>query len=210
MSDPAGTNFAIPSGQRSGELPGAYTSSKSLVVPCASRRSCGSLRVEAVKGCADRSVPQPVGIRRPNVDHGVMHILRAGRMHFRHLHPLVFGEMRGHDLVCVFHVAIGRDVDRRGHLQNDIRLRDIPALGPLRRGRRIMRIARRSAGFRPMPARWQSVVRVSDGSLEKCPKRGSANHGGIILLCTALAIAGAHGRVCSYVTRGMGATSPGR
>jgi len=56
---PRGTNFAIPSGQRSGELPGAYTRSKSLVVPCASRRSSESLRLEAVNGTADRRVPQP-------------------------------------------------------------------------------------------------------------------------------------------------------
>ena len=51
---------------------------------------------------------------------------------------------------------------------------------------------------------------VSEGSLEKCPNRGSANHGGIIPFWIDLAIAGAHRRVCSYVTRGMGATLLGR
>ena len=149
------------------------------------------------KGLADRRVPQPLRIRRPNIDHRVMHVLRAGRTNFRHLHPLVFGEMRGHDLVGVFHVAIGRDLDRLRHLQNHIRARDIPALSPLprRQAHRADRPPERRLS--PMPASWRFAVRVSEGSLAKCPNRGSANHGGIILLCTALAIAGAHGRVCS-------------
>ena len=200
----------MPSGQRSGELPGAYTSNKSLVVPCASSRSCGSLSVEAVNGTPTGRVPQPLGIRRPNVDHGMMHILRAGRMDFRHLYPFVFGEMRRHDLVGVFHVAVGRDRDRLGHRQNEVRLRDVPSFGPLRWRR--AHHADRPPEHRP--ATHASIVEiccgVSDGSLEKCPNRGSANHGGIIPLWTAFAIAGAHGRVCSYVTRGMGATSPER
>src|SRR6516164_2396134 len=50
MSDPAGMNFAIPSGQWSGPLPGAYTSSMSVVVSCASARSFGSLKLDAVNG----------------------------------------------------------------------------------------------------------------------------------------------------------------
>ena len=41
------------------------------------------------EGHADRRVPQPLGIRRPNVDDGMMHILRAGGMDLRHLNPFV-------------------------------------------------------------------------------------------------------------------------
>ena len=38
---------------------------------------------------------------------------------------------------------------------------------------------------------------LNDGSFEKCPYRGSANHGGIIFISTAAAIFRAQGRVCS-------------
>src|SRR6202790_1804328 len=51
---------------------------------------------------------------------------------------------------------------------------------------------------------------VNDGSFEKYPYRGSANHGGIIFISTAAAIFPAFGRVCSYVTSGIGAGSPVR
>jgi hypothetical protein len=38
---------------------------------------------------------------------------------------------------------------------------------------------------------------VKEMSSAKCPYRGSANHGGIIFISTACAIAFAHGRACS-------------
>src|SRR2546429_9013686 len=56
-------NFAIPCGQLSGELPGAYTSSRSLVVECASCIRCGSCRDDAVKGT-------PSGAPRSQFDSG--------------------------------------------------------------------------------------------------------------------------------------------
>src|SRR5688572_18801502 len=51
---------------------------------------------------------------------------------------------------------------------------------------------------------------LSRRSLEKCPYAGSANHGGIFLEVTAVLIARAQGRACSYVSSDIGATSPGR
>ncbi len=57
--------------------------------------------------------------------------------------------MRGHDFVGVLHIAMGRDRDRLGHRQDDVRLRDVPSFSPLRRRGRVMRIACRSAGRDP-------------------------------------------------------------
>ncbi len=37
---------------------------------------------------------------------------------------------------------------------------------------------------------------VKDGSFEKWPQHGSANHGGMVLLAVTSLIAGAKGRVC--------------
>src|SRR5579863_484840 len=51
---------------------------------------------------------------------------------------------------------------------------------------------------------------VSERSLEKCPKLGSANHGGIIFCLTTRFMVAAQGRACSKVSRGNGAASPGR
>src|SRR3981081_1538458 len=51
---------------------------------------------------------------------------------------------------------------------------------------------------------------VSARSFEKCPKLGSANHGGMIFCCTTRFMLGAQGRACSYGSRGNGAGSPGR
>src|SRR3981081_3301201 len=51
---------------------------------------------------------------------------------------------------------------------------------------------------------------VRERSFEKCPKMGSANHGGMIFCCTTRFMLGAQGRVCSYVSTGNGAASPGR
>src|ERR1700691_835123 len=47
-------------------------------------------------------------------------------------------------------------------------------------------------------------------SFAKCPKRGSANHGGIFFVSTASRIAFAHGRVLWYVRNDDGPISPGR
>src|ERR1700691_1344741 len=47
-------------------------------------------------------------------------------------------------------------------------------------------------------------------SFSKWPYLGSANHGGIFLLATAVLIAFAHGRVPSYVRNDIGPASPGR
>src|SRR3979490_1410094 len=51
---------------------------------------------------------------------------------------------------------------------------------------------------------------VRERSFEKCPKLGSANHGGMIFCCTTRFMLGAQGRACSYVSSGNGAASPGR
>src|SRR5947207_12086248 len=50
----------------------------------------------------------------------------------------------------------------------------------------------------------------SERSLENLPKCGSAYHGGIRLRITASRIAFAHGRASRYVSRDIGAASPGR
>src|SRR5215510_6342218 len=51
---------------------------------------------------------------------------------------------------------------------------------------------------------------LSFGALRNSPTWGSANHGGIFLLRTAVLIALAQGRVLSYVMNDIGATPPGR
>src|SRR5579862_6037075 len=60
----------------------------------------------------------------------------------------------------------------------------------------------------------ETILRICSAvrrrSLEKCPCCGSANHGGIVPVATATLIAFAHGRVCAYVSRDMGAISPAR
>src|SRR4029450_13987113 len=52
--------------------------------------------------------------------------------------------------------------------------------------------------------------RVSTFAFSKCPIVGSANHGGIVLLATALAMARAYGRVSWNVRNDIGAIAPGR
>src|SRR5690348_9734552 len=58
-----------------------------------------------------------------------------------------------------------------------------------------------------------SVCFADSGSVRsfaQVPVCGSANHGGIFLVRTAVFIAFAHGRVESYVRNDIGAASPGR
>src|SRR5713226_5911491 len=50
----------------------------------------------------------------------------------------------------------------------------------------------------------------SDGSFEKGPTFGSANHGGMDFSCVARRIAPANGQVSSYVSKGIGAMPPAR
>src|SRR3954451_20192561 len=65
----------------------------------------------------------------------------------------------------------------------------------------------------PSAAQFASVLicsSLSDESFEKCPQHGSANQGGMVRFEVAALIAAANGRVCSYVSKGMGAISPAR
>ena len=107
-----------------------------------------SLRLEAVKGTPTGAC-RSHGIRRPNVDHGMMHVLAARRTNLRHLHPLVLGEARGHDFVGVLHIAMRRHRDRLRHAHYHIGLAKCSSRGPVRRGGSVMRVAGRRAGRDP-------------------------------------------------------------
>lgn len=98
--------------------------------------------VQARRGewLVERRSPQPLGIRRPDVHHGMVHVLPARRPNFGELDPLVFRETGGNDFVGVLDVAGGGNGDRLRHLDHAIRFRNVPALGPARRRRRIVRI----------------------------------------------------------------------
>src|ERR1044071_7201773 len=65
------------------------------------------------------------------------------------------------------------------------------------------------------PASTQRLIvsisrRLSERSLEYGPNCGSANHGGMRRVATAIFIARAHGRTFSKVRNDIGATCPGR
>ena len=94
-------------------------------------------------------MPQPLRIRRTNIDHRMMHVRRTPRPQFRHLHPSVFRKMRRHNLVGVFHLTLRRNLHRLRHRHDPVRRRNIPSLGPLSWRRRIVLVARRCASLGP-------------------------------------------------------------
>ena len=92
------------------------------------------LRVRKTRGRkwpAHRSIAQPLRSRRTNINHRMMHVLAARGPNLRHLHPLIFGESCGHDLVGVFHVPNRGKADRLWHLHDFVRLRDVPSFDPV-------------------------------------------------------------------------------
>src|ERR1051326_4989748 len=70
----------------------------------------------------------------------MMNVLPARGTDLPHLHPFIFGESRWNDLIGVFDVASRRDENRLRHLDDPIRLLNVPALGPLPLRRRVVRI----------------------------------------------------------------------
>src|SRR5580698_8057891 len=79
----------------------------------------------------------------------MMHMRRARRPHLRHLHPLIFRKVRGHNLVRVFHFAPRRNLHRLRHLHHLIRRQNIPSFTPHPWRRRIARIPSRRSSVRP-------------------------------------------------------------
>jgi hypothetical protein len=67
----------------------------------------------------------------------------------RHLYPTVLGKMRRDNFVRVFNLPLGRYRHRRRHSHHNIRLRNVPTPCPISR-------------------RW-AIVRISSGSLGRCP-----------------------------------------
>lgn len=104
-------------------------------------------------GCGERNahgrVLEPFGVWRANINDGVMDVGAAGRADFGLFDPFVFGEVSGHDLVGVFHVAGGGNGDGGGHGDDVIGLRDDPTGGPKRRRRRVAGTACGSASISP-------------------------------------------------------------
>src|SRR5579862_8289197 len=93
------------------------------------------------KWLAHRRALQPFGVWWTHIDDRVMNKRAARRPHFRHLHPVIFGEAGRYDLVRIFDIALGWDRDRLWHGDNIVGLRNVPAWCPVRRRRRVMRIA---------------------------------------------------------------------
>ena len=89
--------------------------------------------VRAGEGNADRSVAQPIGIRRADVHDGVMNVRAAGRLDFGHLHPFIFGETGGDDFVGVVNIAVRGKRDGFGHAHDGVGLRNHPAFRPVAR-----------------------------------------------------------------------------
>jgi hypothetical protein len=79
----------------------------------------------------------------------MMHMRRARRPHLRHLHPLVLRNMCRRNLVRVFHFPPRRNLHRPGHLDHQIRLRNIPPFTPGPRSRCVAQISRRRSRFLP-------------------------------------------------------------
>ena len=141
--------------------------------------------VRAGEGNAHRRVAQPIGIPRADVDDGVMHVRAAGGSNFGHLHPFVFGEAGGDDLIGVVHVTVRGQRHRFGHAHDDVGLRNRPALRPLARGWRCVRIAGGRSGICPVNERLNFLQRerwivgeMADGGIGK-PRRHFAFGGGI-------------------------------
>src|ERR1051326_1662080 len=105
------------------------------------------------EGLPNWGVPQPWRIWRTNVDHGMMHVRGTPRTKFRHLYPPVLRKVRRDDFVGVLDYPARRNLYRLGHLHHQIGLRNVPALGPLSRWRRVVLVSRRRARIGPLPAR---------------------------------------------------------
>ncbi len=100
---------------------------------------------------AHRRAAQPFRIRRPDVDHPVMHVFRTRWQHLRHLHPFIFGESRRHDFVGVLHRPMRGNRHRDGHRHHVIRLRNAPAAHPMPRRGRIAGVSGRRPCRQPNP-----------------------------------------------------------
>src|SRR5262249_32762647 len=79
----------------------------------------------------------------------MMHMIATGWTNLGSLHPFVFGEAGGHDLVGVFDVATSWDGYWLWHPDYQIRFGNVPALGPVCRWRRVLRIACRRSSISP-------------------------------------------------------------
>ena len=138
-------------------------------------------------------VPQPLRIRRTNIHHRVMHVRRTPRPELRHLYPPVLRKMRGHNFVGVFDFALRRNLHRPWASSPPDQAAEYSIPQP------IFAAAARHAHLpqalppQPTPEIVAICCGVNETSLAKCPYRGSANHGGIIFISTACAIAPAHG-----------------
>ena len=115
-----------------------------------------------------RCAAQPFRIRWANVDDRVMHKLWTRRPHFRHLHPLSLREVRGHNLVGVFDVAVRGNGHGLGHLQDNIRLWDVPSPRPQPGPWPILRIPGRDIALRPGQDR-PNLERSQRGIVGKMP-----------------------------------------
>src|SRR5215472_16861530 len=83
------------------------------------------------KWCVYWRFPQPLGIRRPNINDGVMNVRETGRADLGHPDPAVLFETRRHDLVRVVYIAASRNLNRCRHRDDNVRLHDIPSLEPM-------------------------------------------------------------------------------
>jgi len=61
------------------------------------------------EGHVERSVSQPAGLRRADVDDGMVNVGQTGRPDLGHLNPLVLRELSRHDFVGVLDVAFFRN-----------------------------------------------------------------------------------------------------
>ena len=125
-----------------------------------------------------------------------MHHLAVARTHLRRDDPDVFGEVHLHQNVLVVDRAGRRNVEVLRHLDDHVRL-DVPAVLEGDGGRLVLRVAFGRSAVRPSGERLDLGIAQAGGRSRSGRNLGSANHGGICRLTTAVLIAFAHGRVLS-------------
>src|ERR1700678_1526349 len=98
----------------------------------------------------------------------MMHMRRARRPHFHHLHPLVLGKMSRHNFVRIFHFSARRNLHRPRHLHHHIRLRNVPSFIPHVWRGRPARVSRRRS--RLIPRRnGRNLLRTQRRIIRKLP-----------------------------------------
>src|ERR1700756_3462707 len=96
-------------------------------------------------------MPEPLRLRRADINHRMMNVGRTSRTELRHAHPTILGEMSGHNLVCVLDLAARRNLHSLRHLDDNAWRGNAPPFGPLFCWRRITRLPGRR--IRPGPGR---------------------------------------------------------